>query len=127
MDFLDFLRVLARRWYVVVAGIFAMVLTAVAVIVWVPTQYQSSGQLLLLLPPTASGKSTPTNPYLNLADGLTTTASLVSSQVSSKETHRQVVSRGYTGEYSVSVLPDAGPLIVVTATDSDPAKALRTR
>ena len=125
--FVDALKVIARRWYVCLAGVIILACATGVVIKVVPTQYQASGQLLLLLPSEASGTKTPTNPYLNLQSGLTTTASLISTAVSGKDAQRQLAKEGLASEYSLSLIPGTGPLILITATDSDPTTAIRTR
>ncbi len=70
---------------------------------------------------------TPTNPYLNLQPGLTTTASLIAGTVMSKDTQRALKERGYTSSYAVGLVPDNGPMLLVSTTDTVPAEALATR
>jgi capsular polysaccharide biosynthesis protein len=127
MYFMDAIRVLIRRWYVVVAGLLVMCVAAGAAILLVPTNYQASGEMLFLLPAAASGKTTPTNPYLNVQPGLTLAATLVAGTLSTKDTARDMVAHGYRAKYSVSVVPGTGPLIGITTEDTDPAAALATR
>lgn len=127
MYLIDALSVLVRRWYIVLAGVLALVGGAAAVIAYVPTTYQSSGQMVLLLPPGASGTEEPVNPYLNLQDGLTTAASLVAGAASTKDVQKEMEQAGFDSEYAVAVVPGTGPLISVTAKDSDGTKATATR
>jgi hypothetical protein len=127
VDFLDALRVLARRWYLVLAGLFLIAAASGAAIHLVPTNYQASGSLLLLLPAEATGKSTPTNPYLNLEPGLTSTASLIAGTVSTKDTRRELAKDGYKSKYSVALNPGTGPLLVISVEDTNPAAAIATR
>lgn len=127
MYLVDALKVLLRRWPVVVVGIVALVAAAAAVVHYVPTQYQASGQLLLVLPADATGKKTPTNPYLNQQTGLITVASLTAGSVTTKDEAKALSAEGYKATYAAAVNPGTGPLIVVTAKSADPAEALATR
>ena len=127
MYFLDALKVLVRRWYVVVAGFLLMALAAAAAINWVPTSHQASGQVLFLLPPEATGSQTPTSPFLNLPEGLSIAASLVASNVTTKDTARDMESDGFDSDYAIALNPGGGPLLVITTKDTDPAAAMATR
>ena len=127
MYLVDALSVLGRRWYVVVVGMLALAGGAAVVVTYVPTVYQSSGQMLLLLPPEASGTEKPVNPYLNLQAGLTTAASLVSGAASTRDVEEEMKGLGMGAEYAVAVVPGTGPLVSVTAKDSDAAMATATR
>ncbi|CAI9398663.1 hypothetical protein [Nocardioides sp. T2.26MG-1] len=127
MYFAEALAVLARRWYVVVVCAIAIVAGLVVAVKEVPTQYQASGQVLLLLPPTATGKGTPSNPYLNLQPGLTTMATITAAQLNSKPEQRSFVEAGFTSDYAIGVSPDTGPLLLITVKDIDPVEAAATR
>lgn len=127
MYLVDALSVLLRRWYIVLGGVLVLVAGAAAVVAYVPTTYQSSGQMVLLLPPGASGTERPVNPYLNLQTGLTTAASLVAGAASTKDVEKEMKAQDARAEYAVSVVPGTGPLISVTAKDSDPMLATATR
>lgn len=127
MYFVDVLKVLARQWVVLAVGALVLAAGAVGVLRAVPTAHQATGQLLLLLPAEASGLATPTNPYLNLPDEMTTTASILAGSMMTKDTERDLASQGFTSEYDVTVVPGAGPIILITAKDTDPSAGLETR
>lgn len=127
MYLVDAMKVVVRRWYVVVAGVLVLIGGAAAVMAYVPTVYQSSGQMVLLLPPGASGTDQPVNPYINLQTGLTTAASLVSGAASTKDVEKEMKAQGMDAEYAVAVIPGTGPLITVSAKDSDAELATATR
>jgi hypothetical protein len=127
MDFIDAVRVLGRRWRILLVGAALTLLAAVGAIILVPTNYQAAGQVVLLLPPRASSSRTPVNPYLNLDPGLTVTASLIGSALSTKEAERSVEEAGYTSDYTIGVNPGTGPLLEVSAEDTDPLMAVKTR
>jgi uncharacterized protein involved in exopolysaccharide biosynthesis len=93
--FTEALAVLVRRWYVVLICGIAVTGGLFLAVKQVPTQYQASGEVLLLLPPAATGKGTPSNPYLNLQPGLTTMATITASELNSKPVHREFVKAGF--------------------------------
>lgn len=127
MYFGDALRVLRRRWYILLAGLVIIGGMVGLVIKNVATEYQASGQLLLVLPLNQEGGEVPTNPFLNLPSGLTTAATLVATTVSSTDVRNELRAAGLTSEYSVAVNPGTGPLLIIQAADTDPAEAVATR
>lgn len=127
MYFVDALKVLARQWLVVLVGLAAVAGAAFAVVRVVPTEYQASGQLMLLLPTSSTGRETPTNPYLNLPAELTTTASLLAGTMMTKDTVQALEDERMDSEYDVAVVPGAGPLLIITTRDTDPERAIDTR
>ena len=120
-------RVLWRRWYVTILALLVIPLGVVWVLTYVPTQYQASGQLMFLLPPKATGETTPSNPYLNLPPGLTTMASLTATEAMGKQVAAEMVGTRTTAEYSVALVAGAGPLLTITTKDVDPAEAVALR
>ena len=123
----DTLRVFVRRWLFFGFGLAVSVGAGVATLDRVSSDYQASGQLVVLLPPDAQGTQAPVNPYLNLQSGLSMLASIVATDVMSATTERELASAGFTAEYDVGLLPGVGPLLQVTAKSKDPAMALATR
>lgn len=127
MLFWDAIDVLVRRWYMVVTWAILMIAAAFAALVTVPTNYQASGQVLLLPPTKLAVQGQPVNPYLNLPGSLTFTATLVASTIVSPEVARDLVLDGYPSEYSVSVVPGTGPLIIISVEHDDQEVALALR
>jgi hypothetical protein len=123
----DVLGMLRRRWIVVLVGMVLVVGAMGAAYLKAPTSYQSTGQLLLLLPPQASGSDSPTNPYLNLDPGLATAAALIASTMNAPESQRAVAAAGHSAEYSIALSPETGPLLVITTEGADPQQAIGTR
>lgn len=123
----DTLGAIARRWYVVLAGLAAIAFLGNQALADVQPEYQANSQLLLLLPPTATGSDNPTSPYLNVPSGLTTAAALVAGEASTLDAVRETSERGFTASYSVSLLPGGGPFVAITAKGTDPVEVLRTR
>lgn len=114
-----------RRWYILLVGLLLIAVAAGAAVKLVPSQYQASGQVLLLLSSDVDDK--PTNPFLNTQPGLIATAGLISSSVMTKDTLNSLQAAGFSTDYAVSVNPDSGPLIVLNVNDTDPARAMATR
>lgn len=127
MDFIDSLKVLLRQWRVLMIGMVVVGAAAAAALFAVPTNYQATGQLVLLLPPQSTGAATPTNPYLNLEPGLTVTASLIASTLSTKDAQRTLEAAGFESEYSIGLNPGSGPILEISTEDDDPVMAVRTR
>jgi len=122
--FMDFVRVLTRRWYVLFAGLVLMGAAAVGVIMVVPTNYQASGNVLILLPPTGTTDK-PVNPYLNTPAGLNMAAIIVGGVVTTPEAQRDVKAAGFTSEFAVGQSPGTGvPLLNVTGEDTNPTMAV---
>lgn len=127
MYFLDALKVVKRRWYIVLVGALLTAAAAGVAIKVVPTSYQASGQMVLLLPPEAVEEGKTVNPFINLQAGLTVAATLIASNVSTMDEHEEMKARGFPSEYAVGLNPGAGPLLQVTVTDTDPKTVNATR
>lgn len=127
MDLIDAVRVMLRQWRVLAIGIVVVVLAAVAAIFVVPTRYQATGQLVMLLPPQSTGNATPTNPFLNLEPGLTITASLIAATLTTKDSARTLEAAGFSSEYTIALNPGNGPVLEISVEDTDGAMAVRTR
>lgn len=127
VDLRDIVAVLLRQWAVCLIGAITLVLGAVAVVLLVPTTYQANAQLLFLLPPQAGGPDLVTNPLLNLDSNMTNTASLIAATQTTQEAHKQVEAAGFTSEYSLALPPGAGPVLTLSAVDTDQDMALKTR
>jgi ElaB/YqjD/DUF883 family membrane-anchored ribosome-binding protein len=127
MSVLNLLRALARRWVVVLIGLALTAVGCLGVLQTVGTQYQASSQVVLLLPPEASGLATPSNPFLNMQTGQVTLASMLAGNVSTPDVARTLAGAGHDAEYDVAVLPGAGPIMQVTTTSTDAEAAVATR
>lgn len=127
MYFSDAVKVLVRRWVVLVIGLGLTALIGGVAITLVSTNHQASGEVLLLPPSEPVPDGGRFNPYLNLPSGVTFTASLVAGTVTSRDSQRDMSDNGFKSAYSVAVVPGSGPLILITVEDTDPAVALATR
>jgi hypothetical protein len=123
--FLSNLRLLLRRWYVVVLGLQATILLAFLAVLFVPVKYQATSSVLLLPPKTASG-GPGSNPFLSLG-GLDVVAGVVARAVTDRATQEDVVASGGTGTYTVKLDQAAGgPVLLVTVEDTTSSGTLRT-
>ncbi|GAB3254481.1 hypothetical protein [Nocardioides dilutus] len=122
------LLLLRRRWRLALAGLLLTIAFCGNVLASAQPYYQATGQMLFLLPPTNPDPTRPpVNPYLNLQDGMGTTANLISGMVTTKDVEDQLARRGLTAEYTVTYLSQTGPILQVDASHPDPQVADRTR
>lgn len=126
MDFFDSVRVLLRRWYVVLLGLLLLGGAAYYAIAVVPTNYQARAQYVLLLPAGSPGPGA-INPYLNLNGGLTFAASLIASDIGTKAAIEELADAGFTSTYTIGLSTGAGPVLEVSASGTDPDDVLATR
>ncbi|PUA82344.1 hypothetical protein [Nocardioides currus] len=127
MDFVDVLRVLGRRWLIVLLGVLVTGAAGFYAITVVPTQYQARAQYVLLLPSGATGLTNPTNPYINLNSGLIFATSLIASDLGTKDVARTLVEDGFDSDYSIAQSTSGGPSLDVVVNGSDPDDVLATR
>lgn len=119
---------IVQRWYLVLFWAVVLALGVAAVFVAVPTQYQATGQLLILPPAQTLGEGEQRrNTYLLLPDGNVLTAILVADTVNQPDVARELIDDGFTSTYTVGVVPGTGPLITITVKDVDPLQALALR
>ncbi len=125
MYFSDLIGVLRRRWRIFAVGMLLMGGASAGIMVYVPANYQASGNVLFLLPPKTG--TVVINPFLNLQSGLSAAASIVGSVMMTTETQASVAQAGFTSTYAVSQAPGGGvPLLSVSAVDTDPQMAVKT-
>jgi hypothetical protein len=131
VDFATTLRILLRRWYVVLPALAATGVGVYLAMQAVTPQYESSGSLVLLGPATGlevAGEKVPqVNAYLEFGGALATTAEVLSKAALSDSTAKKLASVGATGEYEVGTGSDGGsPIINIVATGSSPRIATLT-
>lgn len=125
MGWVDVLRAIWRRWYVVLAGL--LITAGLAFGAWrlVPPTYQAEGTILLL-PSKSTVSQGGQNPFLNL-DSLTAPAALVIARLDGEAERSELAKTTPTAEYSVDTDPTMrGPTILVTVTDKTAKSTLRT-
>ena len=131
MDFATTLRILLRRWYVVVPALALTAAGAYLGMQQVTPQYESSGSLVLLGPATGlevAGEKVPqVNAYLEFGGALATTAEVLSKATLSDASAKKLADAGATGEYEVGTGSDGGsPIINIVATGTSPRIATLT-
>ena len=116
------LRVLVRRWYVIVPMLLMTALGGWLVTSMMEPEYESTASLVLLGP--NMGKEGAVNPYLDFGGSHETTAFVLASNLSSETVVERLYEAGATGTYLVTA--SGGPIIGVQATGRDEAEAMRT-
>lgn len=133
MDFLTLLRILARRWYVVVPMIVLSVVVSMRTVSSVKPDYEAQGTMLLLGPresaPPASAppEAAPTvvNPYTSFTSSLSTMAVALQVVVTDGTHRRELADKGLSDDYD-AVVGEDGPTIEVTATAPSERVAVET-
>jgi capsular polysaccharide biosynthesis protein len=139
VDLRTLLKIVVRRWIVVVPTIIVAVLVGSQLLGNVKPDYEAKGSLLLLLP-TKAGATPPAgttdssaapddiatlNPLLDLRASLDRTAAVFTTVMNDNAQKKVIASRGGTRDYTVTVDKDA-PILEVTATDKKPSVAIDT-
>jgi hypothetical protein len=124
MDLWKTLRILVRRWPVVLV-MFALTAAGLAATLRaVPPTYEERSSLLLLIPPFSGpvGQREPANPYLSFGGSLTTTAQIMVSAMNQDTTVTDALKRD-GARAAFQVLPDPfgeSPSLTIVVTDKDP-------
>jgi capsular polysaccharide biosynthesis protein len=117
----EIMRVIRRRWYVVLPTVIvAAALTAVAAVL-VPVKYQSQSSIALLNTPLPTEKSQASgNPFLSFDTSLTATADFLSRSLASDESVKDLKALGVTEDYTAKLADNAmGPFIALTVIGPD--------
>ncbi|MHA6765014.1 Wzz/FepE/Etk N-terminal domain-containing protein [Streptacidiphilus sp. PAMC 29251] len=126
MDLAEIFRVMRRRWYVLLPGLLVTAALVVAVLVVVPTKYQSQSTVELL----NSQKATEAfngNPFLSTQTSLTGMADNLARNLNSDAAIADLKAQGFTGTYVAMIADNAqGPLLWLTATGTDQAGVLHS-
>lgn len=127
MDLLTMLRVLRRRWLVVLVMVAVTVAATSAVLSSAPKGYRSSGEVLLLLPNTTRGGAdgVTINPYLQLGGSLSAAGDVVARALQSTESVRALRAEGALGEWEIQLAPGS-PVLFIAGIGPTPAEASRT-
>ncbi|MEV6114655.1 Wzz/FepE/Etk N-terminal domain-containing protein [Streptomyces sp. NPDC052109] len=124
MDLAEIVRVMRRRWYVLLPGLLLTAAVTAAVALVVPVTYQSQSTVVLL----NSQKATLAydgNPFLSTQTSLTGMADSLARNLNSDASVRELKSRGLTGTFEAKLADNAqGPLMWLTVTGTDKAAVL---
>lgn len=126
MDFWNSLKVLARRWYIVAAGLLVTLVLAVGVNALISPTYTAVGSLVLAVPPNLPERASAANPYLAYGN-LAVAARVVASGMNQPSVVREQRSKGATGDFVVDLDPErSSPIITVNSTARTAAEAIKT-
>lgn len=128
MDFVTFLRVLQRRWVVVLAGLIITLIVIVAVGKSVGPTYEARGSVLLVGPAidvSSERGPFPANPYLYMNPSVHSTAIVIAERMSSDEMVRELADVGATADYEVTSA-EKTPILTVTARGASEVQVLHT-
>lgn len=126
MDLGSALRVLLRRWLIVLIGIVLTLGACGYLYKTAEPQYQASGSMLMLLPNNARGPENVGSPFLYLPNGLNVLARLVTGATSSREFRHEMATQGLDSSFQVGV-DNQTPIITMTVQGPDPENVIRTR
>ncbi len=133
VDLFTTIRILARRWYVVLPALLLTVAGAAATMRAVAPTYEVSAAVVLLGPATAGAPVAgqpappPVNPYLEFGGALETTGLILSRSLMSESTVDRLAAQGATATYEVGTGSEGGsPIVNVIATGPDQEAAKRT-
>lgn len=117
----EILRVLGRRWYVVVLGVCVTAGAVVGSLQSIPPAYSVTSELLLL--PPSSVVPAGSNPYLVLG-GLESIGSVASKTMTDDRTVRLVRSRFGDLDYGIGLDPTAAaPMLLIQVESNDPQRS----
>lgn len=118
MDLLTALKILARQWPVVVAGLLLTIVSIFQVGAMVAPSYEAKGTALLLSPGANA------NPYLDFGPNLEVAADALMVVIQSPVGTETLEAAGATGQFKLE--RTNGPLIDITATAGSEEEATRT-
>ncbi|HEY2812551.1 MAG TPA: hypothetical protein VGJ03_03695 [Acidimicrobiales bacterium] len=125
MDFGTLIRILFRRWYVVLPTIVLATAVTYTQVSNVKPEYSANGSLVVLAPPSPPTDVVPANPYAQITPSLRTTALVISQVMDDPSVHDQISKSGLTGNFTVTVADDS-PVTTFDATAASPQRAVDT-
>jgi hypothetical protein len=126
VDFWNSLKVLARRWYIVAAGLLLTLGGALGVNALIAPSYTAVGSLVLAVPPNLPERAASSNPYLAYGN-LAVAAKVVASGMNQPSVVREQRTKGATGGFVVDLDPErSSPIITVNSTARTAAEAIKT-
>lgn len=126
---IDTLRLLLRRWPLLLLALALAVLAGEGAWVSTPLQYQSQAQVLLIPPSSQPDvKGGRVNPFLVMGRAMAMTADIIRIDVSNADTRAALVEKGALPGYEVatSLTPNGGPILLVTVTGPSGSETQRT-
>lgn len=126
MDLGSAIRLLLRRWLVVLLGTLLTAGAAGYLYLNAEQRYQATGRMLLLLPADARGPDSVGSPFLYLPNGLNVIARIVSGAPQTHDFRQAMLDAGLTSTPLVGVDPST-PIITVSVEGTDPNDVIATR
>ncbi|WP_433083992.1 Wzz/FepE/Etk N-terminal domain-containing protein [Dactylosporangium sp. CA-052675] len=129
MDLGEILRVLRKRWRIVVPMFIVAIGLGVTASVVVPNTYESFTTVSLLSSPMATTVATKgnDNPFMTFDASLIATADFLGRSMQSTDAVEELKSRGVTEKYAVSLADGAqGPFLTFTVTGDNKAHTLQS-
>lgn len=126
MDLSRLVRVLLRRWRILLIGMVVSVGAAYFVYSETPRTYEARSQIMMLMPPTASNPEIEISPFLYLPDGLSSLARVITLIPTTAEYQESMAAQGFEPAYTV-LLDAREPIVTFTVEGASPANVLRTR
>lgn len=126
MDLGSAVRVLLRRWIVVLIGVIMTLGAAGYLYVSTPPTYAAGARMLLLLPNNARGPDVIGSPFLYLPSGLEVIARLVAGAPATRAFQQAKAAEGLDAAVEVSV-DNRSPMLIIDVTGEDPDDVLATR
>ncbi|HEY3482154.1 MAG TPA: chain length determinant protein [Streptomyces sp.] len=126
MDLAEIVRVMRRRWYVLLPGLLLTAALVVGAYVTVPITYQSQSTVMLLNSQRAT-VAFDGNPFLSTQTSLTGMADSLARNLNSDASVADLRAQGATGTPVAKIADNAlGPLMWLTVTGTDKAAVLRS-
>lgn len=125
MDVGSTLRVLVRRWLVLLLGMLLTFGAAAVVYFQAPQRYQATARVLLLLPSNARGEVVG-SPFIHLPSELNVLANLVSRTAQTSTFRSDLAQQGHSSQYEIG-LNDDGPVLTISVEGQDRDDVISTR
>jgi hypothetical protein len=128
VDFFATMRLIARRWYVVVSALIVSLAVAFTVMQSVAPNYRAQGSVLLFAPSAAADPAVgaPVNPFRSFDASTAVLAAVTVQIMGDTDVRLRVAEQGGRPDYQVGQATDGTPVIITIATDPDKAKAIET-
>lgn len=128
MDFFIAVRVLLRRWRLVVATLAVGFAVAFAVMQSVAPTYEARGSVLLFAPSASDDEEEPAeaNPFRSFDASTAVLAAVIAQIMDDASVREQVAELGGEPDYQIGQATDGTPVLTAIATDEDESVAIRT-
>lgn len=120
------LRLIVRRWYVVVSALVVTVVVAYTVMQSVAPSYRAEGSVLLYAPSSGDDPTEVVNPFRSFDSSTSVLAAVMVQVMNDPSVRNSVGLAGGRPDYVVGLANDGTPVIVMRGTDTDEALALET-